>query len=239
MIDAAHGARILIVDDEPTLRRTLRANLLARGYQVALAETGEDALAQATARLPDLVILDLMLPGLSGLEVCRLLRARSAMPILVLSARGEEQTKVRALDMGADDYLTKPFGMDELLARLRALLRQPVASSGEASLLRVEGFAADLDAQQVWRDGTLLDLTRREFDVLVFLLRHAGRVVTHRLVLGAVWGPDYAGETQYLRVFINRLRRKIEDDPAHPRLIVTEPGVGYRLLPPSASGDGQ
>lgn len=239
MIDAAHGARILIVDDEPTLRRTLRANLLARGYQVALAETGEDALAQATARLPDLVILDLMLPGLSGLEVCRLLRARSAMPILVLSARGEEQTKVRALDMGADDYLTKPFGMDELLARLRALLRQPVTSSGEASLLRVEGFAADLDAQQVWRDGTLLDLTRREFDVLVFLLRHAGRVVTHRLVLGAVWGPDYAGETQYLRVFINRLRRKIEDDPAHPRLIVTEPGVGYRLLPPSASGDGQ
>jgi len=239
VIDAAHGARILIVDDEPTLRRTLRANLLARGYQVALAETGEDALAQATARLPDLVILDLMLPGLSGLEVCRLLRARSAMPILVLSARGEEQTKVRALDMGADDYLTKPFGMDELLARLRALLRQPVTSSGEASLLRVEGFAADLDAQQVWRDGTLLDLTRREFDVLVFLLRHAGRVVTHRLVLGAVWGPDYAGETQYLRVFINRLRRKIEDDPAHPRLIVTEPGVGYRLLPPSASGDGQ
>jgi len=239
VIDAAHGARILIVDDEPTLRRTLRANLLARGYQVALAETGEDALAQATARLPDLVILDLMLPGLSGLDVCRLLRARSAMPILVLSARGEEQTKVRALDMGADDYLTKPFGMDELLARLRALLRQPVASSGEASLLRVEGFAADLDAQQVWRDGTLLDLTRREFDVLVFLLRHAGRVVTHRLVLGAVWGPDYAGETQYLRVFINRLRRKIEDDPAHPRLIVTEPGVGYRLLPPSASGDGQ
>ena len=239
MIDAAHGARILIVDDEPTLRRTLRANLLARGYQVALAETGEDALAQATAHTPDLVILDLMLPGLSGLEVCRLLRARSAMPILVLSARGEEQTKVRALDMGADDYLTKPFGMDELLARLRALLRQPVTSSGEASLLRVEGFAADLDAQQVWRDGTLLDLTRREFDVLVFLLRHAGRVVTHRLVLGAVWGPDYAGETQYLRVFINRLRRKIEDDPAHPRLIVTEPGVGYRLLPPSASGDGQ
>ena len=239
MIDAAHGARILVVDDEPTLRRTLRANLLARGYQVALAETGEDALAQATAHTPDLVILDLMLPGLSGLEVCRLLRARSAMPILVLSARGEEQTKVRALDMGADDYLTKPFGMDELLARLRALLRQPVASSGEASLLRVEGFAADLDAQQVWRDGTLLDLTRREFDVLVFLLRHAGRVVTHRLVLGAVWGPDYAGETQYLRVFINRLRRKIEDDPAHPRLIVTEPGVGYRLLPPSASGDGQ
>ena len=239
MIDAAHGARILVVDDEPTLRRTLRANLLARGYEVALAVTGEDALAQATARLPDLVILDLMLPGLSGLDVCRLLRARSAMPILVLSARGEEQTKVRALDMGADDYLTKPFGMDELLARLRALLRQPVTSSGEASLLRVEGFAADLDAQQVWRDGTLLDLTRREFDVLVFLLRHAGRVVTHRLVLGAVWGPDYAGETQYLRVFINRLRRKIEDDPAHPRLIVTEPGVGYRLLPPSASGDGQ
>jgi len=239
VIDAAHGARILIVDDEPTLRRTLRANLLARGYQVALAETGEDALAQATARLPDLVILDLMLPGLSGLEVCRLLRARSAMPILVLSARGEEQTKVRALDMGADDYLTKPFGMDELLARLRALLRQPVTSSGEASLLRVEGFAADLDAQQVWRDGTLLDLTRREFDVLVFLLRHAGRVVTHRLVLGAVWGSDYAGETQYLRVFINRLRRKVEEDPAHPRIIVTEPGVGYRLLPPSAGSDTQ
>jgi two-component system KDP operon response regulator KdpE len=224
------GARILVVDDEPALRRTLQANLDARGYDVTAVETGEAALQQAGVQLPDLVILDLLLPGLSGLDVCRALRATSEVPILVLSARGEEQTKVQALDLGADDYLTKPFGMDELLARVRALLRRLGATS-TAGTLQIGALAVDLDARQVWRDGRALDLTPREFDVLAFLMRHAGKVVTHRLLLAEVWGPQYKCETQYLRVFINRLRAKIGDDPAHPRYIATEPGVGYRVLP--------
>jgi two-component system KDP operon response regulator KdpE len=224
------GARILVVDDEPALRRTLQANLGARGYDVTAVETGEAALQQAGVQMPDLVILDLLLPGLSGLDVCRALRATSEVPILVLSARGEEQTKVQALDLGADDYLTKPFGMDELLARVRALLRRLGATS-TAGTLQIGALAVDLDARQVWRDGRALDLTPREFDVLAFLMRHAGKVVTHRLLLAEVWGPQYKCETQYLRVFINRLRAKIGDDPAHPRYIATEPGVGYRVLP--------
>jgi two-component system, OmpR family, KDP operon response regulator KdpE len=224
------GARILVVDDEPALRRTLQANLGARGYDVTAVETGEAALQQAGVQLPDLVILDLMLPGLSGLDVCRALRAASAVPILVLSARGEEQTKVQALDLGADDYLTKPFGMDELLARVRALLRRLGATS-TAGTLQIGALVIDLDARQVWRDGQALDLTPREFNVLAYLIRHAGKVVTHRLLLAEVWGPQYKCETQYLRVFINRLRAKIGDDPAHPRYIATEPGVGYRVLP--------
>ncbi len=227
--------RILVVDDEPAIRRTLRANLVARGYDVTAVETGEEALAAALSHAYDLVILDLMLPGLSGLDVCRDLRARSAVPILVLSARGEERAKVRALDLGADDYLTKPFGMDELLARVRALLRRPPVASGsadaESGTLHAGDLAVDLARRQAWRDDAPLDLTPREFDVLAYLVRHAGKVTTHRVLLAGVWGPDYSSETQYLRVFINRLRRKIEPDPAHPTYIVTEPGVGYRLLP--------
>ncbi len=226
------GTRILVVDDEPAIRRTLRANLVARGYDVSAVETGEEALRAVAEHAPDLVILDLMLPGMSGLDVCHALRAESAVPILVLSARGEERAKVRALDLGADDYVTKPFGMDELLARVRALLRRP-ASAGvlEGGVLRVGSLLVDLDQRLAQVDSVPLDLTSREFDVLSYLVRHAGKVVTHRLLLSEVWGPEYGGETQYLRVFINRLRRKIESDPAHPRHILTEPGVGYRLLP--------
>ncbi len=230
-----NAPRILVVDDEPAIRRTLRANLVARGYDVTAVETGEEALASALARAYDLVILDLMLPGLSGLDVCRDLRAQSAVPILVLSARGEERAKVRALDLGADDYLTKPFGMDELLARVRALLRRPPVALGsadaESGTLRAGDLAVDLARRQAWHGVAPLDLTPREFDVLAYLVRHAGKVTTHRVLLAGVWGPDYSSETQYLRVFINRLRRKIEPDPAHPTYIVTEPGVGYRLLP--------
>jgi len=230
-----NAPRILVVDDEPAIRRTLRANLVARGYDVTAVETGEEALAAAPSHAYDLVILDLMLPGLSGLDVCRDLRAQSAVPILVLSARGEERAKVRALDLGADDYLTKPFGMDELLARVRALLRRPPVTAGsadaESGTLHAGDLAVDLARRQAWRDDAPLDLTPREFDVLAYLVRHAGKVTTHRVLLAGVWGPDYSSETQYLRVFINRLRRKIEPDPAHPTYIVTEPGVGYRLLP--------
>ncbi len=224
------GPRVLVVDDDAAIRRTLRANLVARGYDVAAVGTGEDALKEAGAREPALVILDLMLPGLSGLDVCRGLRAVSAVPILVLSARGEERAKVQALDLGADDYLTKPFGIDELLARVRALLRRRVSEAEDDGPLRAGSLVLDPKAHRVWRDDAPLDLTPREFDVLSYLMRHANAVVPHRSLLADVWGPGYDGETQYLRVFINRLRRKIEDDPAHPRYILTEPGVGYRFV---------
>ncbi len=227
----ATDARILVVDDEPGVRRLLHANLVARGYAVTAVETGEEALARLDEDAPDLVVLDLMLPGLSGLDVCRGLRAASPVPILVLSAHGEEQTKVEALDLGADDYLTKPFSVDELLARVRALLRRPApASPGAADRVQAGSLVLDLRSRQVWRDDTPLDLTPHEFDLLAYLMRHANTVVPHRSVLAAVWGPAYASETQYLRVFVNRLRRKIEDDPAHPRHIRTEPGVGYRFV---------
>ncbi len=222
------GARILVVDDDPALLRTLRANLAARGYDVTAVETGEEALSAAEDAPPDLVVLDLMLPGLSGLDVCRSLRAASEVPILVLSARGEEQTKVQALDLGADDYLTKPFGMDELLARVRVLLRRHGATP-TASTIQIGVLTIDLGARQVKQSGVPLDLTPREFDLLAYLVRHVGTVVTHRVLLSSVWGPRYTTETQYLRVFINRLRHKIEDDPAHPRHILTEPGIGYRF----------
>ncbi len=227
------GPRILVVDDEPAIRRTLRTNLLARGYDAVAVESGEEALSYVAEHgFPQLIILDLMLPGLSGLDVCRTLRAESSVPILVLSARGEERSKVRAIDLGADDYLTKPFGMDELLARVRALLRRPPVTTAVGGTLQIGNLSVDLDLHQVRCDGRALDLTPREFDVLAYLVRHAGKVVTHRLLLAEVWGPEYSGETQYLRVFINRLRRKIEDDPAHPHFILTEPGVGYRMVVP-------
>jgi two-component system, OmpR family, KDP operon response regulator KdpE len=226
------GPRILVVDDEPAIRRTLRTNLTARGYEVTTVETGEEALRHVAEDSPDLVLLDLMLPGMSGLDVTRELRAESSVPILVLSARGEERAKVRALDLGADDYVTKPFGMDELLARVRAILRRPPTSTPvESGVLSAGELALDLDTRIARRDDVPVELTPREFDVLAYLMRHAGKVVTHRLLLSEVWGPEYSAETQYLRVFINRLRRKIGDDSAHPRHIFTEPGVGYRFLP--------
>jgi two-component system KDP operon response regulator KdpE len=229
-----NAQRILVVDDEPAVRRSLRANLAARGYQVTAVETGGEALDEFARRIPDLLILDLMLPGISGLEVADIVRATSSVPILVLSARGEEQTKVDALDLGADDYLTKPFGIDELLARVRALLRRAAHDAPDAGgTVRVGALTLLPDAHEIRRNDEPLDLTPREHDVLAYLMRQSGRVVTHHNLLSSVWGPGYGSETQYLRVFINRLRHKIEDDPAHPRYILTEPGVGYRLVTPS------
>jgi len=222
---------ILVVDDEPTIWRTLRANFLARGFDVTAVETGADALHSALTRPPDVVILDLLLPDLLGLDVCRALRADSPVPILVLSAQHEEQIKVRALDLGADDYVTKPFEIDELLARIRALLRRPDTTTRHSGVAHVGPLVVDLDTRRVWRGGAPLDLTPRAFDVLACLLRQKGAVVTHRALLTEIWGPAYEGETQYVWVFVNRLRHKIEDDPAHARYIVTEPGVGYRLVP--------
>lgn len=227
------GPAILVVDDDPAILRTLHANLVVRGYRVGTAATGESALDQTDLTMPELVILDLMLPGVSGLEVCRSIRSHSQVPILVLSARGEERTKVRALDLGADDYLTKPFGMDELLARVRALLRRPPSTSPPGGRFEVGSLAVDMESRHATRRGVALELTPREFDVLAYMMRHAGKVATHRLLLEEVWGPEYRDSVHYLRVFINRLRRKIEDNPAHPQYIVTEPGVGYRLLSPA------
>lgn len=224
-------SRILVVDDEPAIQRVLRGNLTARGYQVTVAQTGEEALGSARLRRPDLVILDLVLPGLSGLDVCRTLRTEGTMPIMVLSGHGEERIKVRALDLGADDYLTKPFGVDELLARVRAILRRKAPATATTESVSAGTFVVERDLHQAWHGDTPLDLTPRELDILVYLLRHAGRVVTHRQLLAEIWGPEYDCETQYLRVFVNRLRRKIESEPADPRIILTAPGVGYRLVP--------
>jgi len=222
--------RVLVVDDDPAILRSLQRNLRARGYDVTASETGEDALHAAQDTQPDLVILDLMLPGISGADVTRELRKQTSAPILMLSARGEERAKVMALDLGADDYLTKPFGMDELMARIRALLRRQPELPPESPVLTVGLLKLDRSTRRTTLEGEPVDLTSREFDLLEFLMRHPGKVLTHRLILSEVWGPEYSAESQYLRVFINRLRRKIEVDPANPSRIVTDPGVGYRLL---------
>ena len=224
-----HGARILVVDDEPQILRSLRTTLASHGYDVQTAATGEEALAAADGRLPDLVVLDLVLPGLSGLEVCRRLRARSSLPILVLSARGDERDKVAALDLGADDYLTKPFGVNELLARIRAALRRAVGARGPSAVVEAGALRVDFDRRQVTLDGAEVRLTPTEFDLLKVLVVNAGRVLTHGYLLRTVWGPEYEGESQLLRVFIGQLRRKVERDPSRPQHILTDPGVGYRF----------
>ena len=225
----SHGARILVVDDEPQLLRSLRTTLAAHGYDVQTATTGEEALDLLAARLPDLVVLDLVLPGLSGLAVCQELRARAPVPILILSARGDERDKVAALDAGADDYLTQPFGVNELLARIRAALRRAAGARGPSTVVESGDLRIDVDRRVVTRGGDDIRLTPTEFDLLKTLVANAGRVLTHGYLLRAVWGPQYDGESQLVRVFIGQLRRKIERDPARPAHIVTEPGVGYRF----------
>jgi two-component system KDP operon response regulator KdpE len=225
-------AVVLIVDDEPEILRALRAGLAAQGYQILAATTGEDALSIAASKSPDLVILDVMLPGeINGLEVCRRLRQWSDLPIIMLSALGHERQKVAALDIGADDYLTKPFGMSELTARVRAALRRNRARPASTDLPTAEfdNVVIDFARRIVTRAGEEVRLTPYEYEILRFLAQNADRVITHRLLLGEVWGPEYVDDTQTLRVHIGHLRRKIETDPARPSLIVTEPGVGYRL----------
>jgi two-component system KDP operon response regulator KdpE len=222
---------VLVVEDEPQVLRFLRASLSARGYRLVEATTGERALVEAATRVPDLVLLDLGLPDLDGVEVTRRLREWSTVPVVVLSARGQESDKIRALDAGADDYLTKPFGVGELLARMRVALRHtarigdgtgdPAVETGE---LRV-----DLAARRVFVKGEEVRLTRTEFNLLATLAKHAGKVVTHRQLLKEVWGPGSAGQSHYLRVYMGQLRHKLEQDPARPRYLVTETGVGYRL----------
>lgn len=229
--------RILVVDDEPEILRALRSGLRAQGYEIVTATNGEDALKEATSAVPDLVILDVMLPGgLSGLDVCRRLREWSAaVPILILSALGQERQKVAALDLGADDYLTKPFSMDELTARVRAALRRARLAAVQTptraalTLFSSGNLRVDYNRRIVLKDEQEVHLTPLEFDILVYLTRNVDRVVTHRQILSSVWGSEYTEETQLLRVHVGNLRQKIEDNPARPRRIVTEPGVGYRF----------
>jgi two-component system, OmpR family, KDP operon response regulator KdpE len=222
------GARILVIDDEQPMLRSLRLILGGHGYAVTTASTGEDALAEVARHLPDVILLDLMLPGMDGLEVCRKVRERSAVPVIVLSARGEEQVKVQALELGADDYLTKPFGSAELIARVRVALRH-AAGSRQDAVFKAGDLRVDLERRVVTVSGRDVMLTPREYDVLKYLVMNAGKVLTHTLILRAVWGPKFAGETQYLRNVVLSLRRKLETDPARPAYIITEPGIGYRL----------
>jgi two-component system KDP operon response regulator KdpE len=221
--------RILVVDDEPQITRVLLRSLTSKGYEVRISSDGDLALQTFHDWPASLVITDLAMPAMGGLELCRRLREISDVPIIVLSVRGEEKTKVEALDAGADDYVTKPFGMDELLARIRATLRRQPANDSQASVLEVGEFRIDLDAHIVTRDGEELRLTPKEFDLLAHLVRNAGKVLTHRALLGAVWGGDYTEQHEYLRVFIGQLRKKIEPDPSKPRYILTEPWIGYRF----------
>jgi two-component system, OmpR family, KDP operon response regulator KdpE len=213
---AVERSRVLVVDDEPQITRVLRTVLTSQGYQVQTAAEGESALANFTEFRPELVITDLYMPHMDGLELCKRIRAMSAVPIIVLSVKGEERTKVEALDSGADDYVTKPFGMDELLARVRAALRRSGAES------EVEVF----DAR-----GQEVRLTPKEFELFVYMARHPNRVITHRTLLEAVWGEASQEQPEYLRVFMGQLRKKLEPDPSNPRYLVTEPWVGYRFNP--------
>jgi two-component system KDP operon response regulator KdpE len=222
--------RVLVVDDEPQIRRALTINLSARGYDVDVAATGEEALRLAAATTPDAVVLDLGLPGIDGTEVVRTLRGWSNVPIIILSVRDAEQDKVAALDAGADDYVTKPFGVDELLARLRASLRRhPVPA--ESALVQTDAFTIDLMASRAWRDGAEVHLTPIEWQLASLLVRNPGRLVSQNSMLQQVWGPDHPKDTTLLRVHLAALRRKLEPNPSQPRYFVTEPGMGYRFEP--------
>ena len=222
--------RVLVVDAEPQILRALGINLRARGYDVDLAPDGERALELAARKHPDVVVLDLGLPGMDGVQVIRGLRGWTQVPIVVLSVRDAEGDKVAALDAGADDYVTKPFGMDELLARLRAALRH-TAPAEEEALVKTPDFTIDLAAKKVRRDGGEVRLTPTEWHLVEVLVRNRGRLVAQRQLLQEVWGPQYHDETNYLRVFMAQVRRKLEPEPAHPRYFITEPGMGYRFEP--------
>lgn len=226
--------RILIVDDEPQITRVLRRSLTTHGYDVRVASDGLVALQTFGDWPPDLVVTDLSMPDTDGLQLCRNLRAISQVPIIVLSVRGEESMKVQALDAGADDYITKPFGIDELLARIRAALRRAqTTNTGDAAspMLEVGDFRLDLENRSVAVNGSEVHLTPKEYDLMVYLISHPGKVLTHRTLLTAIWGGESIEQTEYLRVFVGQIRKKIEPEPAKPRYIITEPWIGYRFIP--------
>ena len=224
------AGKILVVDDDPQIRRVMRATLVGNRYVVIDARNGEDALTRISEDLPDLVLLDMNMPGMRGLETCQHLRAGSDVPIIILSVRNSEKDKVAALDAGADDYITKPFGMEELLARIRAALRRsPTSPEGGPHSVTTPDLEIDFDTRRIRVKGKETRLTPKEFDLLRYLVSQAGKPVPHRELLQAVWGPDYGDEPEHLRVFINQLRKKIEPNPAKPKYILTEPWVGYRF----------
>ncbi len=230
-----NNATILVVDDEPQLRRAMKASLTDLGYSVIEAKTGEDALELLRTESPDLVLLDLNMPGIGGLETCRAIRETSEVPIIVLSVRNTERDKVQVLDAGADDYVTKPFGIQELLARIRAAMRR-MPASGEAAERRVVSGDLEIDfaARRATLNGNAVRLTPKEFDLLKYLVDHANKAIPHRKLLQTVWGPDYGEEVEYLRVVVNQLRKKIEPVPSKPRYLLTEPWVGYRFALPES-----
>lgn len=223
------ATRILVVDDEPQIRRAIRAGLHAHGFEVEQADTGESALDSIALRAPDVVILDLGLPDIQGTQVVRQVREWSTVPIIILSVRGDERDKVQALDSGADDYVTKPFGMGELLARIRVALRHTSGQQSPDPVLQFGELRIDLPRRLVTVAGREVHLTPTEFELLTELATNAGKVLTHQMLLSRVWGPESAESTHYLRVYINQLRNKLESEPTRPRFIMTEPGVGYRF----------
>jgi two-component system KDP operon response regulator KdpE len=223
------GKKILVVDDEYQITRVLKRSLQAHRYDVRSASDGESALDTFHDFHPDLVITDLQMPAMNGIELCREIRKVSETPIIVLSVRGEENTKVEALDAGADDYITKPFGMDELLARVRATLRRAPTEKKEETLLEIGDFSIDLSSYKVLVRQAEVHLTPKEFELLTYLVKNHGKVLTHRKLLGAVWGGNFTEQTEYLRVFLGNLRKKIEPNPAKPQYILTEPWIGYRF----------
>jgi two-component system KDP operon response regulator KdpE len=222
---------VVVIEDDPPMRRFLRTSLRTQGFQVFEAETGQRGLVEAGSRKPDLIIVDLGLPDMDGVEVVRALREWTTLPIIILSARSAEQHKIEALDAGADDYLTKPFGLGELLARMRVALRHSALNpqSGESDLFNIGGLSVDLQKRLVSVDGNPVHLTPTQYRLLSVLVKHAGRVLTHRQILSAVWGPSYLDNAHYLRIYMSQLRQKLEADPTRPQYLLTESGVGYRL----------
>jgi two-component system KDP operon response regulator KdpE len=221
--------RIIIVDDQPKIRRIMRSTLVAEGYEVAEAKTGEEALESVRELRPDLVVLDMNMPGMGGLETCRAIRRDSNIAIIMLTIRNSEPDKVAALDAGADDFVTKPFSTPELMARIRAALRRVPSAQSSPNKIRVDEILIDFDARTVSRQGESVHLTPKELDLLRYMTQRANQVLSHRELLQAVWGPDYGDQVDYLRVFVKNLRKKIEANPEHPQYIMTEPWVGYRF----------
>ena len=228
----AKKVKILVVDDEPKIRLFIRTNLEARGYEVHLAQDGVEAVEKAALVSPDVVVLDVNMPRMDGIEACRRIREWTNTPIIILSVREDEKDKVKALNEGADDYVTKPFGIEELLARIKVALRHSAGSTTSASVFTARDLEVDLSQHVVKRRGEIIKLTRTEYELLAYLVSHHGKVLTHKELLHNVWGPEYGEESEYVRVFINQLRRKVEDDPSNPQFILTEPRIGYRFVKP-------